>query len=80
MSQMVVETIHGANRHLPACALAILLTLVAFPVAARDAFTLTPRPGVTEIVYVSTAPAPRRSLILFTGGQGGLSVAAGIRA
>ena len=67
----MVETIHQTKTLLRTFALAILLGLVSLPAAARDAVTLAPRPGVTEIVYVSAAPAPRRSLILFTGGQGG---------
>jgi pimeloyl-ACP methyl ester carboxylesterase len=50
----------------------LALVLGLAPAAgAREALTLAPRPGVTETVYVSAAPAPRASLILFTGGSGG---------
>lgn len=51
--------------------LALVLGLAPMAAGAREAVALAPRPGVTEQVYVSAAPAPRASLILFTGAHGG---------
>ena len=50
---------------------AMLCLLATLPALAADEVVLTPRPGVTESVFLTIVPGATRNVILFTGGQGG---------
>jgi hypothetical protein len=50
--------------------IALLLLIGGRAAVAQERVDLPTRPGVTQPVYITAAPAPKASVILFPGGSG----------